>query len=151
MENINSTQNFSNIQLPLQIVENNNEHNFQDTSDFGMSNTNISTSQTSTTAPTPQNITFEFYLPLPNDTRIYHVTYTELNSTEIARLLNNRINLSHIPVHHFPHHFNVQTLIRQQIVQQPVDLPQNMIQSFSDNNTYNTSISDGATHNVHNV
>ncbi|EXX79354.1 hypothetical protein RirG_006420 [Rhizophagus irregularis DAOM 197198w] len=31
------------------------------------------------TALAPQNITFEFYLPLPNDTRIYHVTYTELN------------------------------------------------------------------------
>ncbi|PKK61869.1 hypothetical protein RhiirC2_815941 [Rhizophagus irregularis] len=66
-------------------------------------------------APASQNNTFEFYLPLPNDTRIYHVIYTELNSTEIARLLNNRIDLSHIPNHRLPYHYNVQHIIRQQI------------------------------------
>ncbi|PKK63847.1 hypothetical protein RhiirC2_788330 [Rhizophagus irregularis] len=58
------------------------------------------------TTSAPQNITFEFYLSLPNDTRIYHVTYTELNSMEIARLLNNRIDLSHIPDHQLPFHYN---------------------------------------------
>ncbi|PKY46263.1 hypothetical protein RhiirA4_461086 [Rhizophagus irregularis] len=84
------------------------------------------------TTSAPQNITFEFYLPLPNDTRIYHVTYTELNSKEIARLLNNRIDLSHIPDHQLPFHYNVHHLIRQQIVQQFVGYQQNTIpqQSF---------------------
>ncbi|RGB29424.1 hypothetical protein C1646_795471 [Rhizophagus diaphanus] len=68
-------------------------------------------------APAPQNITFEFYIPLPND-RIIHVTYTELNSTEIAQLLNNRIDLSHIPNHRLPYHYNVHRLIRQEIIRQ---------------------------------
>ncbi|PKY49752.1 hypothetical protein RhiirA4_465861 [Rhizophagus irregularis] len=58
--------------------------------------------------------TFKFYLPLPNDTRIYCVTYTALNLLfEIAQLLNNGINLSHIPDYQFPHHYNIQFLIRQ--------------------------------------
>ncbi|GBC09212.1 hypothetical protein RclHR1_00870003 [Rhizophagus clarus] len=108
---------------------------------------------TNTTPPTLQNNTFEFYLPLPNDTRIYHITYTELNSTEVARLLNNRIDLSHIPDHRFPYHYNVQHLIRQQIGQQSVGYQQNTIprqssdtmniqpifQEYSDNSTYNVS------------
>ncbi|CAB4493077.1 hypothetical protein RhiirA1_454362 [Rhizophagus irregularis] len=151
MENMNSTQNYSNIQTPLQIVENNGELNFQHTSTLGMStNTNINTSQTSATASAP---TFEFYLPIPNDTRIYHVTYTELNTTtEIAQHLNNRINLSHVPYHHFQHHYNVQTSIRQQIVQQSADHPQNMIQLYSNDsndNTYNASSISGD--NVNNI
>ncbi|CAB4473518.1 unnamed protein product [Rhizophagus irregularis] len=69
------------------------------------------------TTSAPQNITFEFYLSLPNDTRIYHVTYTELNSMEITQLLNNRIDLSHFPDHKLPFHYNVHHLIRQEIVQ----------------------------------
>ncbi|GBC10546.1 hypothetical protein RclHR1_09700005 [Rhizophagus clarus] len=70
-----------------------------------------------------QNTTFEFYFHLPNDTQIYHVTYSELHPSENIRCLNNGINLSHIPDNQFPHHYNVQSLIRQQIqqrVQQPV-------------------------------
>ena len=57
--------------------------------------------------------TFEFYLPLPNDAQVYRVTYTALNLFEVAQLLNNGINLSHIPDHQFPHHYNIQSLIRQ--------------------------------------
>ncbi|PKK69672.1 hypothetical protein RhiirC2_866607 [Rhizophagus irregularis] len=95
-------------------------------------------------APAPQNITFEFYLPLPNNTRIYHVTYTELNSTEIARLLNNRIDLSHIPNHRLPYHYNVQHLIRQQITipQQSFDTMnvQPIYQEYSDNNAFDLSL-----------
>ncbi|RIA86369.1 hypothetical protein C1645_779878 [Glomus cerebriforme] len=86
---------------------NNNEFCFQQNDNVRMSNVNPTT-------PTSQP-TFEFYLPLPNDTRIYHVTYTELDSSEIARLLNNNINLSHIPDHQFPHHHKVQYLIQQRI------------------------------------
>ncbi|GBB99573.1 hypothetical protein RclHR1_03570001 [Rhizophagus clarus] len=87
----------------------------------------------------PPNNVFEFYLPLPNDTRIYRVTYTELHPFEIARLLNNGVNVSHNHEsqfsHHqnvlnngvnisgihdsqFSHHQNVQNFIRQQIHQQ---------------------------------
>src|SRR6266498_2975262 len=64
------------------------------------------------------NITFECYLPLPNDTRIYHVRYTELHPLEIAQLLNDGINLPHIPDYQLPHHYNIQSLIQQQIQQQ---------------------------------
>ncbi|GBB94646.1 hypothetical protein RclHR1_23980003 [Rhizophagus clarus] len=91
----------------------------------GISNTFNNTHNT--TPPATQNVTFEFYFPflLPNDTRIYHDTYqyTELHPLENVRLLNNRINLSHIPDHQFPLHNNIHSLIQQQIqqqVQQPV-------------------------------
>jgi hypothetical protein len=72
--------------------------------------------------------TFEFYLPLPNDTRIYYVTYTALHLFEIAQRLNNSISLSHIPVHQFPHHYNIQFLIRQFVDSQ---VYQNGIQQHS--------------------
>ena len=65
--------------------------------------------------------TFEFYSL--NNSRIYHTTYTELHPFEIVQRLNNSIDLSHIPDYQFPHHYDVQFLIRQQIqhVQQPVE------------------------------
>jgi hypothetical protein len=92
-----------------------------------MDQTGNNFNNTNTIVPTPQNNTFEFYLPLPNDTRIYYVTYTELNSTEIARLLNNRIDLSYIPDHQLPYHYNVHRLIREEIGQQSVGYQQNII------------------------
>src|SRR5947207_11050610 len=103
-----TTQDYSNFPTnqtgnsfaPLQIVDN-NELNFQHTSNVRMSNTNLDTLHANTTAPAPQNTTFEFYLPLQNDARIYHVTYRELDSLEIGQLLNNSINLSHIPYYQF--------------------------------------------------
>ncbi|CAB4493037.1 hypothetical protein RhiirA5_419288 [Rhizophagus irregularis] len=93
---------------------------------------NNSINNSNSISPAPQNNTSEFYLPLPNDTRIYHVTYTELTSTEIARRLNNGIDLSNIPNHRLPYHNNVQRLIMQEIIQQSVDYQQNTIprQSF---------------------
>ncbi|RIA86951.1 hypothetical protein C1645_828508 [Glomus cerebriforme] len=139
----------------LQNQYNTNERNFQHSSInnvrmSNMNNTNLDTLHINTMTPAPQNVTFEFYFPLPNDTRIYHVTYTELHPLENARLLNNRINLSHIPDH------NIQSSIQQQIqqqLQQPVVYHQNSIQQqsfdtmstqsnsqvYMDNNTYNTS------------
>ncbi|CAB4392074.1 unnamed protein product [Rhizophagus irregularis] len=60
-------------------------------------------------SPAPQN-TFEFYLPSPYDMLIYHVTYTELHSFEIAQLLNNNCIIQ------FLNHYN--TLIQQQLQQQ---------------------------------
>ncbi|GBC08553.1 hypothetical protein RclHR1_08200005 [Rhizophagus clarus] len=105
---------------------------------------------TNTTDPALQNNTFEFYFPLPNDIRIYHIMYTELDSTEIARILNNRIDLSHIPDNRFPHHYNVQHLIRQQIIQRtqqniilrhPFHTMENqsIFQEYSDNSACDTS------------
>jgi hypothetical protein len=91
-----------------------------------MSNTSVNTATL-----VPQNVTFEFYFPLPNDSRIYYVTYTELHPLENARLLNDRINLSQISNHQIPHHNNIQSLIQQQIqqqVQQPVYYQQDNIQ-----------------------
>lgn len=75
--------------------------------------------------------TFEFYLPLPNDT-IYRITYTQLHSFEIATLLNNGVDISHIPDSHFPYHQNVQSFIRQQIHQrvQYIHQPQQRSQTF---------------------
>jgi hypothetical protein len=60
-----------------------------------------------------QSTTFEVYFHLPNDTRIYRVTYSELHPSENIRLLNNGIDLSHIPDYQFPHHYDVQSSIRQ--------------------------------------
>jgi hypothetical protein len=133
----------------LPIGNNNNNENFQNIPNPNTKLDNLYINNTNMTAPSPQNNTFEFYFPLPND-RIYHVTYTELNSTEIVRLLNNRIDLSHIPNHRLPYHYNVQHLIRQQFVQQSIDYQQNTIsqqsfdtqtifQKYSDNNAYDAS------------
>ncbi|PKC67292.1 hypothetical protein RhiirA1_458620 [Rhizophagus irregularis] len=126
------------------IIDNN--ENLQHTSNPNM---NLNTSHINNidmTALASQNITFEFYLPLPNDTRIYHVTYTELNSVGIAQLLNNRINLSHFLNHRLPHHYNIQHLIRQEIVQKStpqqsfdnMDIQRNF-QEYSDNNAFDVS------------
>lgn len=84
-----------------------------------------------TATSVPQNTTFEFYLS--NDTSTYYVTYIELNSSEIARLLNNNINLSHIPDFQLQHHRDIQSSIHQQIrkqTQRPVH-EQNTIQPFN--------------------
>jgi hypothetical protein len=76
--------------------------------------------------------TFEFYLPLPNDT-VYQVTYTKLRSIDITTLLNNGVDISHIPNSHLPHHQIVQRLINQQIyqrTQQRVYQPQQQSQLY---------------------
>ena len=137
--NNQTTQDYSNPPVdqtgnnftPSQILDDSNGPNIQHTSinDVGMSNTAVNTA----TPATSQNIAYEFYFHLPNDTRTYRVTYSELHPSENIRLLNNGINLSHIPDHQFPHHYNVQSLIQQQIqqqvqqVQQPVVYQQNSI------------------------
>ncbi|PKY58992.1 hypothetical protein RhiirA4_481379 [Rhizophagus irregularis] len=101
------------------------------------------------TIPAPHNTTFEFYFHLPNDTRIYRVTYSELNLSENVQLLNNGIN--RIPDYLLPHHYNVQSLIQQQIqqqVQHSIVYQQNRIQSqpfdtfqvYSNNDIYNTAL-----------
>ncbi|GBB85703.1 hypothetical protein RclHR1_12190007 [Rhizophagus clarus] len=112
----------------LQNPDNNNNEQHTLINNAGISNAFINTA-----TPVLQNATFEFYFPLPNDTRIYYVTYTELNHLEIAQRLNNNINLSHIPGHQFPHHYNIQSWIRQLIqqVQQPDVYQQNSIQQNS--------------------
>ncbi|RIA85591.1 hypothetical protein C1645_830552 [Glomus cerebriforme] len=68
-----------------------------------------------TVIPAPQNATFEFYFPF--DSHIYYITYqyTKLHPLENARLLNNSINLSHIPNHQFPYHYNIQSLIQSNV------------------------------------
>ncbi|CAG8576883.1 uncharacterized protein OCT59_026911 [Rhizophagus irregularis] len=101
---------------------------------------------TNTTTPAPQNITLEFYFTSPDGTRIYHVTYTELNLTETARHLNSRIDLSRIPDHQLTYHYNVQHSIRQQIVQRSV-IPQSfdtmviqpISQEYPNDNAYDVS------------
>lgn len=96
-------------------INRNNELNYQHPSGT-ISNINHHNCYVYTAAS--ESKTFEFYFPLPNDTRIYHVTYTELNQDDIARRLNygnNGINLS--PNYQIPHHYNVQNLIQQQIAQ----------------------------------
>ncbi|PKC07213.1 hypothetical protein RhiirA5_418496 [Rhizophagus irregularis] len=114
---------------PSHFLDNNNNDQRTSINNVGMSNTFI----INTITPTLQNDTFEFYFPLhDNDTRIYYITYTELHPLEIAQFLNNRVNLSCIPDHQFPQHYNIQSLIRQQIqqqVQQPVYQQNSQIQS----------------------
>ncbi|GBC03427.1 hypothetical protein RclHR1_05110010 [Rhizophagus clarus] len=120
--NNHTTQNDFNLQMdqtaPLQFLGNDDiQHN-----NVEMSNTTLNISNT-----VPQDTVFEFYLPLPNDT-IYHITYqfTKLHTSEIARRLNNGINLSHITDHQLPHHYYIHSLIKQQIL--PVDYQRNSIQ-----------------------
>jgi hypothetical protein len=111
-----NTQNYSNVPMnqtensiaPLQILDNGNkniQNNFINNAGISNLNTpNINNINTiNTTTSMPQNTTYEFYFHLPNDTRIYHVTYSELHPSENIRLLNNSINLSHIPGYQFPH------------------------------------------------
>jgi hypothetical protein len=104
--------------VPIRIP-NNNDNSINN--HVGISNSNNTV---------PSN-TFEFYLPLPNDT-IYRVTYTQLHSFEISTLLNNGVDTSHIPDSHFPYHQNVQSFIRQQIHQrvQYIYQPQQPSQTF---------------------
>ncbi|CAB4472829.1 hypothetical protein RhiirA5_424769 [Rhizophagus irregularis] len=130
---------------------------YNNSNDQHASINNLGASNTNNTTLALQNDTFEFYFPLSNDTRIYHVTYqyTELHPLDNARLLNNNINLSRIPDHQLPLHYNIQSLIRQQIQQQQVQKPvyqqnngqqqlfdstiQPISQIYSDNsNGYNT-------------
>ncbi|GBC06065.1 hypothetical protein RclHR1_00660019 [Rhizophagus clarus] len=98
------------LNLPEEQVENgfvptripdNNYH-------VGISNSNNNMSQE----------TFEFYLPLPNDT-VYRVEYTQLHSYDIAKLLNKGVDVSHNPVSHFPYQQNVQIQQVQQYIYQP--------------------------------
>ncbi|RGB41679.1 hypothetical protein C1646_810528 [Rhizophagus diaphanus] len=127
--NNQNTQDYYNLQMDQtgnsfttqQILNNNNNENIQHTliNNGGVPNTDLNTLHTNTNHTTlaSQNTIFEFYFHLPNDTRIFHVIYSELNPSENVQLLNNGINLSHIPYYQLPHHYNVQSLVRQQIQQ----------------------------------
>jgi hypothetical protein len=127
---------------PLQILDNKNE-SIQHTliNNTGITDTNLNTftiNTINTATSTTQNTTFEFYFHLPNDARIFRVTYSELQPSENIRLLNSGINLSHIPDYKLPHHYNVQSFIRQQIqqrVQQPIQQ-----HSFDTTRTHMTSL-----------
>ncbi|CAG8722349.1 uncharacterized protein OCT59_027314 [Rhizophagus irregularis] len=129
-----------NSSAPQQIFNNKNE-NIQHTlitNNVGISDLN--TLHINSTTPAPYNTTYEFYFHLPNDTRIYRVTYSELNLSENVQLLNNGIN--HIPGYLLPHHYNLQSLIQQQIQQQQLQHPvyqQNDIQQQSLDTTQSTS------------
>src|SRR6266540_1146345 len=123
--NHNIKQGYFNLSMdqaePSQMVNNNQQHsnNEPNIQQSSINNVEMSmnTSQIHETLPAARNATFEFYLPISDDTRIFHVTYTELHPHEIARLLNNSINLSHIPQYRLPYHYNIQSLINQQIQQ----------------------------------
>ncbi|CAB4380963.1 unnamed protein product [Rhizophagus irregularis] len=111
----------------------------------------------------PHNTIFEFYFYLPNDARIYHATYYP---SENIRLLNNGINLSHISDYQLSHHYNLQSLIRQQIQQQVqhdlIVYQQNSIhqqtfdtthpisQVYLNNNYYNTVANGTVSYDVQN-
>ncbi|GBC45157.1 uncharacterized protein OCT59_027324 [Rhizophagus irregularis] len=165
--NNQNTQDYYNLSMDQtgnsSAPQNNNENN-QHTliNNVGVSDTNLNTLHINSINPTilvPHNTTFEFYFPSPNDARIYHVTYqyTELHPLENARLLNDRINLSHIPDYQLPHNYNLQSLIQQQIQQQvhhpivyqqnntqqqPFDTTQPISQVYSNNDTYNAATQD---------
>ncbi|CAG8704808.1 hypothetical protein GLOIN_2v1761530 [Rhizophagus irregularis DAOM 181602=DAOM 197198] len=70
----------------LQILDNSNDSiqpfHHDSINKVGISNTNlINTINTSTSAP--QNVTYEFYFPLPNDTRPRAI-HEKVNNTEFA-------------------------------------------------------------------
>jgi hypothetical protein len=136
--------------------QNSNNSNLDQNGPFSGNSNGVDIQQTSidnvyanTVAPAPQNTTFEVYLPL--DGHIYYITYTKLNILEIARLLNNRVDLSHIPDDQFPQHHVIQSLIQQQVPQQPADYQQQQqyfgqstSHVYSNDNTYDAA-SNGAT------
>ncbi|CAB4387648.1 unnamed protein product [Rhizophagus irregularis] len=141
-----------NSSAPQQILNNNNNENIQILNNVGVSDANLNTlhiNNINSTTFAPNNIIFEFYYHLPNDTRIYRVTYSELNPSENVQLLNNGINC--IPDYLLPHHYNVQSLQIQQQVQHPIVYQQNNTQQqsfdttqptsqvYSNNDTYNTA------------
>jgi len=81
---------------------------------------------------------------LSTDSRIYHATYTELNSVEIAQLLNQSVDISHIPDSQLPHHQLIQQQIQQQVSQSIDSIQQQnastmRIQSPLQVRDYNTS------------
>ncbi|CAB4478438.1 hypothetical protein RhiirA5_427682 [Rhizophagus irregularis] len=139
-----------NSSAPQQIFNNKNE-SIQHTLINNVGISDLNTLHINSTTPAPYNTTYEFYFHLPNDTRIYRVTYSELNLSENVQLLNNGIN--HIPGYLLPHHYNVQSLIQKQIqqqVQHPIyqqndiqqqsfDTTQSTFQVYSNNDTYNTA------------
>ncbi|CAB5213412.1 hypothetical protein RhiirA5_478341 [Rhizophagus irregularis] len=165
--NNQNTQDYCNLQTdqtgnspsPQQIPNNNNNNeNIQHTliNNVGVSNMNLNTLHVNTinsTTLAPHNIIFEFYYHLPNDARIYRVTYSELNPSENVQLLNNGIN--RIPDYLLTHHYNVQSQIQQQIqqqVQHSIIYQQNSIQQrsfdttqpipqvYSNSDTYNAAV-----------
>jgi hypothetical protein len=99
---MDQTENGATASTPQQILNNNNNENIQHSliNNVGVFNPNLNILHISN--PAPQN---EFYFALPDDVRIYHVIYqyTELHPLENARLLNDRINISHISNHQIPH------------------------------------------------
>ncbi|CAB4435157.1 unnamed protein product [Rhizophagus irregularis] len=139
-----------NSSAPQQIFNNKNE-NIQHTLINNVGISDLNTLHINSTTPAPYNTTFEFYFHLPNNTRIYRVTYSELNPSENVQLLNNGIN--HIPGYLLPHHYNLQSLIQQQIqqqvqhpiyqqndIQQSFDTTQSTFQVYSNNDTYKYTI-----------
>ncbi|CAG8717817.1 14376_t:CDS:2 [Rhizophagus irregularis] len=130
--------------------------NLQTDQTGNISNMNLNTLHVNTinsTTLAPHNIIFEFYYHLPNDARIYRVTYSELNPSENVQLLNNGIN--RIPDYLLTHHYNVQSQIQQQIqqqVQHSIIYQQNSIQQqsfdttqpipqvYSTSDTYNAAV-----------
>ncbi|CAG8539023.1 uncharacterized protein OCT59_017033 [Rhizophagus irregularis] len=102
MENYSTKNDFA--------IYQNDEPNIRQISSVGMQNNFINPAA-------PKSETYECYLPMPNERRFFHVTYTEIDEFEITQLLNNNINLSHIPNHQFPHHYNIQNSIQRHIIQ----------------------------------
>jgi hypothetical protein len=110
MDNLPTNQTGNSSSSRQILNNNNNSENIQQSliNSVEVSNPNLNTlpiSTINTPTPAPQN---EFYL-LSGDARIYYVTYqyTELHPLENVRLLNDRINLSHIPNYQIPHHNNM--------------------------------------------
>ncbi|PKC59950.1 hypothetical protein RhiirA1_468707 [Rhizophagus irregularis] len=104
MDNMNlnnqNTQDYYNLSMdqtgnssaPQQIFNNKNE-NIQHTLINNVGISDLNTLHINSTTPAPHNTsTFEFYFHLPNDTRIYRVTYSEINLSGNVQLLNDGIN-----------------------------------------------------------
>ncbi|CAB4435156.1 unnamed protein product [Rhizophagus irregularis] len=138
--NNQNTQDYYNLprnsSAPQQILNNNNNENNQHTliNNVGVSDTNLNTlhiNNINSTILAPYNTTFEFYFHLPNDTRIYRVTYSELNLSENVQLLNNGINIQQQVQH---------SIVYQQIntQQQSFDTT-HYFPSILNNDTYNTA------------
>ncbi|CAB5216830.1 unnamed protein product [Rhizophagus irregularis] len=110
-----------NSSAPQQIFNNKNE-SIQHTLINNVGISDLNTLHINSTTPAPYNTTYEFYFHLPNDTRIYRVTYSELNLSE-----NIQQQVQH-PIYQ-----------QNDIQQQSFDTTQSTFQVYSNNDTYNTA------------
>ncbi|CAG8576816.1 uncharacterized protein OCT59_026914 [Rhizophagus irregularis] len=107
-----------------------------------MDQTGNNFNNTNTIFPTPQNNTFEFYLPLPNDTQIGQQSVGYQQNTIPQQSFDTMIIQPNFQEYSDNNAYDVSSSIPQDAIPQQsfntMDI-QPAFQEYSDNNAYNTS------------